>query len=168
MASAHDNLLAELRLTLRAGTHEDIAALHGLIGGIRKSYGLSLPRTARDDDLLDVERWYGSRRGMFAVLEDRSGVLVGCCGAYAGETPKTCVLRRLYVAYKMRHRGLGQLLMEHALDWARAQGFESVDLSVDQVFREGIRMYEKYGFVRHVHVGEHGAAACDLHFSLRV
>lgn len=166
-APARENLLAELRLTLRAGTRADAKALNTLIGGIRKSYGLPAPLRDADADLHDVGEWYGSRGGMFDVLEDRSGVLIACCGAYA-RSRTTCVLRRLYVAYKMRHRGLGRLLMEHTLDWARTQGFETVELSIAQAFKEGIRLHEEYGFVRRLAESSDGGAACDLRFSLNL
>lgn len=167
MAPTQENLLANLRLTLRPGKRADAEALQTLIGGIRKSYGLPVPARNADDDLRDVAAWYGSRGGMFDVLEDRSGALVGCCGAYA-RSRKICVLRRLYMAYKMRHRGLGRVLMEHTLAWAREQGFESVELSIAQVFKEGIRLHEKYGFTRRLAESADGGAACDVRFSLNL
>lgn len=165
MGPARENLLAELRLTLRPGKRSDAEALRALIGGIRKSYGLPAPVRRHNDDLQDVADWYGSRGGMFDVLEDRSGALVGCCGAYA-RSRNICVLRRLYMAYRMRHRGLGRLLMEHVLEWARTQGFATVELSIAQVFKEGIQLHERYGFVRRLAESTDGGAACDLRFSL--
>lgn len=165
MGPTRENLLANLRLTLRPGKRTDADALRKLIGGIRKSYGLPLLARSVDDDLEDVAAWYGSRGGMFDVLEDRSGALVGCCGAYA-RTPKLCVLRRLYMAYKMRHRGLGRVLMEHALVWARQQGFGAIELSVAQVLKEGIRFHEQFGFKRRLAESADGGAACDVRFSL--
>ncbi|MBU6420680.1 MAG: GNAT family N-acetyltransferase [Gammaproteobacteria bacterium] len=167
MASNHENLLAELRLTLRPGIRADADALRSLVGGILQSYGLPAPGAALDDDLADVAGWYGSRQGMFEVLEDSSGVLVGCSGAY-GRSQTLCELRRLYLAYKVRHRGLGRVLLERVLAWARTHGFETIELFTAPVLKEAVQLYERYGFARQLQASAGKADACDLHFSLRL
>jgi hypothetical protein len=95
---AHENLLADLRLTLRPGQRADASVLQALVGGILQSYGLPADSVVQAGDLEDVAAWYGSRHGIFEVLEDSSGALVGCCGTYR-RTPAVCELRRLYLAY---------------------------------------------------------------------
>lgn len=167
MASAHENLLAELRLMLRPGIRADADALRSLVGGILQSYGLPASGAGLDDDLADVTGWYGSRQGMFEVLEDSSGVLVGCIGAY-GRSQTRCELRRLYLAYKMRHRGLGRVLLERVLAWARTQGFDTIELFTAPVLKEAVQLYERYGFARQLQAAKGKADACDLHFSLRL
>ena len=166
MRPAHENLLADLRLTLRPGRRADAAGLHALIGGILQSYGLPADSLARDDDLDDVAAWYGGRKGVFEVLEDSSGALVGCCGAYA-RSAAVCELRRLYLAYKVRHRGLGRVLMDRLLDWARQRGFDSMELFTAPVLKDAVRLYEGYGFTRQPRASAE-ACVCDLHFSLRL
>lgn len=164
MQSAHENLLAELRLSLRPGRRADATGLRVLVGGILQGYGLPADSVAADGDLDDVEGWYGSRNGMFEVLVDSSGALVGCCGVYA-RSAIVCELRRLYLAYKMRHRGLGRVLLDRVLDWARGRGFQNMELFTAPVLKEAVRLYERYGFARYTQQAD-GNAACDLHFSL--
>ena len=164
MQSAHENLLADLRLTLRPGNRADAVGLRALVGGILQSYGLPADSVNQDGDLDDVTAWYGSRQGMFEVLEDSSSALVGCCGAYARSTT-VCELRRLYLAYKVRHRGLGRVLMERILAWARSHGFETMELFTAPVLKEAVQLYERYGFARQTQQTD-GGGACDLHFSL--
>lgn len=165
MQPAHENLLADLRLTLRPGKRQDAEGLRALVGGILQSYGLP-DSAARDGDLDDVAAWYGSRHGVFDVLVDSSGALVGCCGA-CGRSQTVCELRRLYLAYKVRHRGLGRVLLHRVVDWARARGFETMDLFTAPVLKEAVQLYERFGFARQVQAAA-GGAACDLHFSLQL
>lgn len=165
MQSAHENLLADLRLTLRPGERSDGAGLRALVGGILQSYGLPTDSVISDGDLDDVADWYGRRNGIFEVLEDSSGALVGCCGAYA-RSAAVCELRRLYLAYKVRHRGLGRVLLDRVLDWARNQGFQTMELFTAPVLKEAVQLYERYGFARQTQQTESGDSACDLHFSL--
>ncbi len=102
---AHESLLTDLHLSLRPGRRQDQEALHALIGGILESYGLPTEGIAKDGDLNNVAAWYGSRNGVFGVLEDNSGALLGCYGVFARSTT-ICELRRLYLASTIRHRGL--------------------------------------------------------------
>lgn len=165
MQPAHENLLADLRLTLRPGKRQDADSLRTLVGGILQSYGLP-DSVAGDGDLDDVAAWYGNRHGVFEVLVDSSGALVGCCGVY-GHSQTVCELRRLYLAYKVRHRGLGRVLLHRVVDWARARGFETMELFTAPVLKEAVQLYERFGFARQLHTAT-GPAACDLHFSLRL
>lgn len=165
MQPAHENLLADLRLTLRPGKRADAGGLRALVVGILQSYGLP-DSVARDGDLEDVAAWYGSRHGAFDVLVDGSGVLVGCSGVY-GRSQTVCELRRLYLAYKVRHRGLGRMLLHRVVDWARARGFETMELFTAPVLKEAVQLYERFGFARQAQTAA-GPVACDLHFSLRL
>lgn len=163
MQPAHENLLADLRLSLRPGKRQDADGLRALVGGILQSYGLP-DSVARDGDLDDVAAWYGSRHGVFDVLVDSSGALVGCCGA-CGRSQTVCELRRLYLAYKVRHRGLGRVLLHRVVDWARARGFETMELFTAPVLKEAVQLYERFGFACQMQTAAEGAV-CDLHFSL--
>lgn len=163
---AHENLLADLRLTLRSGARTDSEGLRALVGGILQSYGLPANAVEQDHDLDDVASWYAARNGVFEVLEDSAGALVGCCGAYA-RTQAVCELRRLYLAYRVRHRGLGRVLMDRILEWARDRGFDTMELFTAPVLKEAVRLYERYGFARQLQTTASGGA-CDLHFSLRL
>lgn len=167
MQPAHENLLADLRLTVRPGKRADAAGLHALVGGILQSYGLPTDSVTQGGDLEDVAAWYGARHGVFEVLEDSAGTLVGCSGV-CRRTQTVCELRRLYLAYKVRHRGLGRVLMDRVLDWARAHDFETIELFTAPALKEAVRLYERYGFARQLQATAGGAGACDLHFSLRL
>ncbi|MGH8282311.1 MAG: GNAT family N-acetyltransferase [Gammaproteobacteria bacterium] len=163
----HENVLTDLRLSLRPGRRQDGETLHALIGDILESYGLSAECIANDGDLNDVASWYGSRNGVFKVLEDSRGVLMGCYGVFA-RSVTICELRRLYLVSTMRHRGLGHVFMEHVLQWARDRGFDSMELFTAPALKQAVALYSRYGFVRVVEMSGENTSTCDLHFRLHL
>jgi len=54
----------------------------------------------------------------------------------------------LVVAASHRRRGIGSLLLEHAVAWARAAGVRKLELHVFPWNEPAIRLYETFGFVR--------------------
>jgi len=57
-------------------------------------------------------------------------------------------LKRMYLRPSMRGRGLGRLLLEAALAWARTNGIERITLDTTQDMQAARRLYEAHGFVR--------------------
>lgn len=59
---------------------------------------------------------------------------------------KTLHLEDVCIDEACRGMGIGSVLMEYVTDWARANGFDRMDLDVWE-FNEGARrFYERYGF----------------------
>jgi RimJ/RimL family protein N-acetyltransferase len=54
----------------------------------------------------------------------------------------------LMVAAEHRRRGVGQALLESAVDWARATGVLKLELHVFPHNKPAIALYERFGFVR--------------------
>jgi RimJ/RimL family protein N-acetyltransferase len=54
----------------------------------------------------------------------------------------------LFVAASHRRRGIGRLLLETAVAWARAAGIRKLELHVFPWNVPAIRLYEEFGFVR--------------------
>jgi diamine N-acetyltransferase len=70
----------------------------------------------------------------------------------AVQGPAPLELKRLYVARAWHGQGVGQALMDAALDAARARGAETLWLGVWERNPRAVAFYRKYGFTR---VGEH-------------
>lgn len=132
---------------LRGATRADATALRELVFGVLREYGLEPDPAGTDADLDDVEVSY--RGGIFDVVEDSSGRLVGSVGLHPIDAA-TCELRKMYLAREVRGRGLGRNLLEHALARARALGFRRVVLETATVLSEAIALYRRYGFERYV------------------
>ena len=52
----------------------------------------------------------------------------------------------LMVAYEQRRRGIGRSLLEQAVEWARANGIEKLELHVFPHNEPAIKLYEQFGF----------------------
>lgn len=62
--------------------------------------------------------------------------------------PGECDVRLLAVAHAARGRGVGGLLMRHAIDTARARGASRLVLNTTDEMVGACRLYENMGFVR--------------------
>ena len=132
---------------LRPATNADAAAVRDVIFAVLREYELTPDPAGTDADLGDIEASYGG--GIFDVLEDEDGTIVGTVGLHRIDDA-TCELRKMYLAREARGRGLGKRLLDHALARARALGFRRVVLETATVLREAIAMYRRRGFTRYV------------------
>lgn len=90
-------------------------------------------------------------------LAERDGVIVGYAmagpvGLPIEHAPSDRELYRLYVAETVKGAGVADVLMQHALDWSRAEGASSLWLSVWENNTRAQAFYRRYGFE---HMGEH-------------
>lgn len=131
---------------LRPATNRDIPAVQTLVFGILRSYGLEPAPETTDSDLADIERHYRDRGGYFAVMESGEGKIIGTVAIYPLEEPGACELRKMYLDAGFRGQGLGRLLLEDALVWAKTAGFRHVMLETASVLQDAIRLYQSYGF----------------------
>ena len=152
-----------MELTLRPATNRDRQAIEALVFGVLAEYGLKPDPGATDADLQDIEVSYIARGGMFDVLADDAGQVVGSVGLMP-ISPSVCELRKMYLAPPVRSHGFGRRLLEHALRRARELGFDRVVLETACVLRKVIALYERYGFRRYT--PEHLAARCDAAYLL--
>jgi len=152
---------------LRRATNADCEPVRNLVFTVLGEYHLTPDPACTDADLRDIEQSYFQRGGVFYVLEENNGTIVGSYGLYPiadcglriadldpGTTKSqntdaqsaTCELRKMYLHRDYRGKGLGRRLLEHALAEARRLGFKSVTLETASVLTEAIRLYERYGF----------------------
>jgi putative acetyltransferase len=132
-------------LVLRSATNDDREGVKNLVFGVLREFGLEPDSSTTDADLDDIEGGYIQRGGMFEVIEQDGRLLVGSVGIYPLDA-QNCELRKMYLAASMRSRGLGKLLLERALNFAREMGFRSVILETASVLKDAIALYERYGF----------------------
>jgi len=116
-----------------------------------------------DADLNDIEQSYLVRGGVFCVLEEQDGSIVGSYGLHP-MGPGVCELRKMYLHRDYRGQGLGRRLLEDALSRARQAGFRRITLETASVLTEAIRLYERYGFKPIV--ADHLSCRCDQAYAL--
>ena len=128
-------------------------------------YNLNPDPQATDIDLSDIEHFYFHRGGIFYVLEEKDGSIIGAYGLYPIDQ-QTCELRKMYLQHSYRGKGWGKFLLEHALSQARKLHFKKMTLETASVLKEAINLYESYGFVEYQ--PPHLSCRCDQAYILEL
>jgi putative acetyltransferase len=150
---------------IREATNKDQPAVTKLIYGILEDYKLKHDPNSTDADLMDIEKNYTARNGLFDLLEDENGKIIATVGLYKIDD-ETCELRKMYLDKNQRGKGLGKFLLEHALKRARELGYKKVVLETASVLKEAIGLYEKYGFIKYQ--ADHLSNRCDQSYYLEL
>ena len=129
---------------IRKANNQDGPAVCAVVATVLEEYGLRFEADGKDTDLQDLEQNYLSNSGDFLVLLDAEKI-VGCGGIYRLDA-STCELQKMYLLPRARGCGQGLQLLEELLDSAKAKGYRTVRLETNQVLKEAIRLYQKYGF----------------------
>ena len=127
-------------------TREDAPGVIDLIGRVFAEYGWIWQPESEVPDLFDFAAHYEGERGGFWVVR-AEGRVVASVGverldAHAAE------LHRLYVDPAWRRQGLGDALVQSAIEWCRAQGIGRLVLWSDTRFENSHRLYTRLGFQR--------------------
>ena len=122
------------------------AGVLALISGVFAEYDLTFDPAGYDADLTRIADAYPRSGGAFWVLED-DGAVGGTVGVVP-TSPAEIEIKRVYLHASLRGKGLGRLLVEHAIGWAAARGHTRVRLWSDVKFTRSHVMYERLGFSR--------------------
>lgn len=145
-------------LRVRSATNADAERVRALVFDVLAEFGLRPDPAGTDADLEDIEASYTARGGLFELLEDEGGRLVGTVGLYPLDG-ETCELRKMYFLPELRGRGIGRELLEHTVGQARRLGFKRVTLETASVLEAAIKLYTRFGFRPLKH--EHLSPRCD-------
>ena len=132
-------------MNIRSANNDDRDAVKALVFGVLEEYGLKNDPSGTDADLEDIEKNYITSGGMFEVVENEDGKIIGTVGLY----PKgdgVCELRKMYLLPEARGRGLGKELMGRVFNNARTLGFRRIVLETSSKLIEAIGLYKRYGF----------------------
>jgi putative acetyltransferase len=134
------------QIFIRSATNRDCSQVQNLVFGIlRREYDLSVETDGTDADLTDIEAHYLKRGGVFEIIEDAAGNLLGSIGLYPLDA-ETAELRKMYFDKNLRGRGVGKMMLERIIQQARDRGFRRIYLETASVLKEAVALYEKYGF----------------------
>ena len=94
-----------------------------------------------------TESWPQSIEELATFLGVLDGADIGIVRAVKLEaTPGTGNLLSMWVAPEVRRRGVGELLVEAVIDWARSEGLGRLVLDVADLNAHAIALYERMGF----------------------
>jgi len=149
-------------IVARIANNQDGEAVRDLVFSVLHEYGLKPDTEGIDRDLFDIEKNYFQRGGVFEVLEDANGKIVGSVGLYPLDE-KSIELRKMYFDPEIRGRGLGKKTLNRMIATAEALGFARIELETASPLVEAIGLYKSFGFkpVQGAH-----APRCDQAFFL--
>ena|SRR2546423_4130630 len=152
-------------IMIRTASNDDQERITALVFNVLAEYGLQGDLESTDADLQDIEGNYLSTGGMFEVIEDGQGNLLGSVGLYPLDR-ETCELRKMYFTARIRGRGLGRYILERTIDQARKLGFKRIVLETSSRLEAANRLYTKFGF--RLVPSDHLASRCDQAYSLDI
>jgi putative acetyltransferase len=133
-------------VVIRSATNDDREGIFALVSAALEEHGLRPEPDGKDIDLKDIEGNYIRQGGVFEVIEDRLGNLLGTVGLFP-MNEETCELRKMYLVPTARGLGLGRHMLERMIAHAREAGFKCITLETASVLKTAIRLYTRAGFV---------------------
>jgi len=149
---------------LRSASNEDCERVQALVFGVLREYGLEPDLKGTDRDIADIEAHYTQRGGIFELIEDAQGNLLGTCGLYP-ISAEMVELRKMYFARGLRGRGVGKQTLQRMIEKARALGYKRLYLETASVLKEAVALYEKFGFVP---TDETHTPRCDTAYTFNI
>lgn len=153
---------------IRPSRPGDEPAIRAMASKVLSEFDLALDLDGVDRDLDDIERSYRARGGEFWVVETMDVQVAGTCGVWFDPEVETrCELRKMYLEPGLRGRGLGQRLLDTAIEHARRAGRTRMELETNRAMTAAIGLYRARGF-REVEPGSACADRCDRRFALEL
>lgn len=132
-------------IVIRSATNADCKRVQNLVFGILREYNLSPDLQGTDRDIADIEAAYINRGGVFEILEDADGNLLGTVGLYPINDEKV-ELRKMYFDKTLRGRGFGKKTLRRMIEKATVLGFKQIYLETAGVLKEAVGLYKSFGF----------------------
>lgn len=133
-------------INVRAATNQDGEQIRTLIYSVLIEYRLIPEPDATDADISDIESNYIARGGVFEVLENSDGKILGTVGLFP-MNDTVVELRKMYFAPELRGHGWGKKTLTRMIERARELGFERIYLETASPLKEAIGLYKNFGFV---------------------
>jgi putative acetyltransferase len=157
------NRLKEINIRIIAEKDND--SLAKLIRNTLKEFGANHPGTVYYDEstdhLFDVLQ---TPRSIYYVAE-LDNEIVGGGGIFPtkGLPEDTCELVKMYLFPEVRGIGLGKLLIQKCIDFAKRTGYKNIYLETMPELKQALKTYEKFGF-EYIDqaMGNSGHFGCDL------
>lgn len=139
--------------TIRIFKEEDSQTVLKLITDIIiNEFKFKLEFDSLDSDIIRVQEHYNkSDGGCFWVAEsiDNNNQIVGTTAVRKlKQFESTCELKRMYVLMEFRRLGIGQNMLDTAIDFAKKAGYKRMVLDSSKYLDAARALYLKKGFVK--------------------
>lgn len=134
-------------MILEAKAGEELSQIRALFLEYAASLDFSLCFQDFQQELDTLPAKYAPPGGVLLLAVEKPGEAAGCVAVRPlgnGE----CEMKRLYVRPEFRGAGIGRQLVQAALEWARARGYQAMKLdTVQGKMDAAIGLYRSLGFV---------------------
>jgi putative acetyltransferase len=151
-------------ITIRTIQQKDNAALAVIVRTSLAEFGANKPGTVYFDPTTDALYELFQTKGSYYFVAEENGNLLGGGGIFPTENlPEgTCELVKMYLHKDARGKGLGKLLIERCLNWAKQNGYTHVYLETMPELKQALKVYELFGFeYLNGPLGNSGHFGCD-------
>ncbi len=138
---------SNLRLII-PGSPEELGALRSLFLEYAEELGVDLCFQDFAAELAQLPGEYAPPRGTLLLAQDGDR-LAGCCALRpldGVDYPNACEMKRLYVRKAHRSAGIGRLLVEAMMDFARLAAYDCVLLDTLDDMESARALYQDLGF----------------------
>ena len=154
-----------LPVIIRTIQPSDNQALAVIIRNALAEFGANKPGTVYYDATTDALYELFQKQGSIYFVASENNQLIGGAGIYPSPRlpPDTCELVKMYLAPAARGKGIGKMLIEKALQFARETGYRNVYIETMPELRKAMTVYEKFGF-RYLDgpMGNTGHFGCEI------
>jgi putative acetyltransferase len=158
------------QINIRKIEERDNREIASIIRSTLKEFGANKPGTVYFDDTTDaLYQVFEETPGSVYYVAEYNNELVGGGGIFPspGLPEGTCELVKMYLLKKVRGLGLGRMLIQRSLDFAKAYGYKQVYLETMPELKLALKAYEKLGFTYiDSALGNTGHFGCDLFMTL--
>ena len=154
-----------MEINIRTIQPEDNPGIARIIRNSLAEFGANRPGTvyfdSSTDHLFDL---FQTPRSVYYVAFNKES-LIGGAGIFPspGLPEDTCELVKMYLVPESRGLGIGRLLIEKCLAYAKHAGYEKVYLETLPELKKAIHVYEKFGFkYLSSPMGNTGHFGCDV------
>ncbi len=153
------------QINIRTILPEDNAGIANVIRTTLKEFGADKPGTVYYDTTTDALYELFQKEGAIYHIAEADGKVVGGGGIYpsSGLPAGTCELVKMYLLKEARSLGLGKLLIQKSLEFAKKAAYKNVYLETMPELKQALKTYEKFGFnYINAPMGDTGHFGCDL------
>ena len=122
---------------------ENLEEVMKLFAEYKNFLGLDLSFQPADETSDEILNRYAGGRIFIAKLDSK---FAGVIAYHPMEDPKNCELKRFFVRNEFRGFKVGRVLIEHAIDSARSDGYRSIFLDTREDLKSARHLYESLGF----------------------
>jgi len=155
----------ENNITIRTIQLDDNVELAKIVRNSLAEFGANKPGTVFFDDTTDHLYELFQQPGSVYYVAEQECQILGGGGIFPSEglPADTCELVKMYLRPDARGKGLGKLLIEQCLDFAKGFGYLQVYIETMPELRKAVSVYEKFGFeYLDGPLGNTGHFGCDV------